>query len=161
LGAVAVAGVIFILTAGVGLRERLIAAIPSSLKHAIAAGIGLLIAMIGLEWAGVVVASPGTLVTLGSLHRPAPLLALATLALTSILMARRVPGAFLWGICASAVVAVPLGLAQYQGLAGLPPSLSPTLLQLDVAGAFTPAMIPIVFVFFFLALFDSVGTLVG
>ena len=73
LGGVAVAGLLFVLTAGVGLRERLITAIPDSLKHAIAVGIGLLIAMIGLQWAGVIVDSPGTLVTLGD-FRTAPVL---------------------------------------------------------------------------------------
>src|SRR6185436_4027611 len=83
LGGVAVAGLIFILTAGIGLRERVITAIPDSLKHAIAAGIGLLIATIGLEWAGIIVASPGTLVTLGDLHARPVLLALGGLALTS------------------------------------------------------------------------------
>ena len=161
LGAVAIAGVIFILTAGVGLRERLITAIPASIKHAIAAGIGLLIATIGLQWAGLVVASPGTLVTLGSLHSPPVLLALAALALTAVLMARRVPGALLWGILASTAIGLPLGLVRYQGLASPPPSLAPTFMKLDVAGALAPGMIAVVFVFFFLALFDSVGTLVG
>ena len=68
LGAVAIAGAVFVLTAGFGLRERLITAIPDSLKHAIGAGIGLLIATIGLEWAGLIVQAPGTLVTLGNLH---------------------------------------------------------------------------------------------
>src|SRR5436190_5075292 len=90
LGAVAVAGVIFILTAGIGLREKLITAIPASLKYAIAAGIGLLIASVGLQWAGLVVASPGTLVTLGNLHSPPVLLAVFGLTLTAILMARAV-----------------------------------------------------------------------
>src|SRR4051812_12249204 len=89
LGAVAIAGVAFILTAGIGLRERLITAIPESIKHAIAAGIGLLIAMIGLQWAGLIVAAPGTLVTLGDLHSRPVLLAIAALAFTAILMARR------------------------------------------------------------------------
>src|SRR5215831_12335726 len=79
LGAVAVAGTIFILTAGIGLRERLITAIPTSLKHAIAAGIGLLIAAIGLQWAGLIVGSPGTLVTLGDLHSRPALLSIAAL----------------------------------------------------------------------------------
>jgi len=161
LGAVAIAGVVFILTAGIGLRERLITAIPASIKHAIAAGIGLLIATIGLQWAGLVVASPGTLVTLGSLHSPPVLLALAALALTAVLMARRVPGALLWGILASTAIGLPLGLVRYQGLASPPPSLAPTFMKLDVAGALAPGMIAVVFVFFFLALFDSVGTLVG
>src|SRR5260221_5015697 len=106
LGALAVAGVMFILTAGIGLRERLITAMPDSIKHAIAAGIGLLIAAIGLQWAGLIVGSPGTLVTLGDLHGRAPILAIATLALTAVLLARRVPGAFLWGMFAATLVGV-------------------------------------------------------
>jgi adenine/guanine/hypoxanthine permease len=161
LGAVAIAGLVFILTAGVGLRERLITAIPESIKHAIAAGIGLLIAMIGLQWAGLVVAAPGTLVTLGDLHSRPVLLATSALALTAILMARRVPGAMLWGVLASTAVGLPLGIVRYQGVASAPPSLGPTLLQLDIAGAFAPGLVTVVFIFFFLALFDSVGTLVG
>src|SRR5262247_1890563 len=82
LGAVAVAGIAFVLTAGIGLREHLITAIPQSLKHAIAAGIGLLIATVGLQWAGLIVGAPGTLVTLGDLHGRPVLLALFGLALT-------------------------------------------------------------------------------
>ena len=74
---------------------------------------------------------------------------------------RRVPGAFLWGMIASTAVGLPIGLVQYHGIVGRPPSLSPTLMQLDIAGAFAPGMIAVVFVFFLLALFDSVGTLVG
>ena len=161
LGAVAIAGIVFILTAGVGLRERLITTIPEPIKHAIAAGIGLLIAMIGLQWAGLVVAAPGTLVTLGDIHSPPVLLAVAALTLTAILMARRVPGALLWGILASTAIGLPLGIVRYQGVASLPPSLAPTFLRLDIAGAFAPGLVSVVFVFFFLALFDSVGTLVG
>jgi AGZA family xanthine/uracil permease-like MFS transporter len=161
LGAVAIAGVVFILTAGLGLRERLITAIPTSIKHAIAAGIGLLVAMVGLQWAGLVVAAPGTLVTLGDLHSRQTLLALMGVALTAVLMARRVPGALLWGIVASTAIGLPLGIVRYQGLASRPPSLAPTLMQLDVAGALAPGMLAAVSVFFLLALFDSVGTLVG
>src|SRR5437762_552921 len=161
LGAVAIAGVIFILTAGIGLRERLITAIPTSIKHAIAAGIGLLIAMVGLQWAGLVVAAPGTLVTLGDLHSRPVLLAISALVLTAILMARRVPGAMLWGILASTAIGLPLGIVRYQGIASAPPSLAPTIAQLDIVGALAPGMVPVVLIFFFLALFDSVGTLVG
>jgi AGZA family xanthine/uracil permease-like MFS transporter len=161
LGAVAIAGLIFVATAGYGLRERLITAIPGSLKHAIAAGIGLLIATLGLQWAGLVVASPGTLVTLGNLHSRPVLLALFGLAFTASLMARRVPGALLWGILAGTAVGIPLGIVRYQGFASLPPSIEPTLFKLDIPGAFAPGMAAVVFVFFFLALFDSVGTLVG
>jgi adenine/guanine/hypoxanthine permease len=161
LGAVALAGLIFVLTAGIGLRERLITAIPASLKHAIAAGIGLLIATIGLEWAGLIVAAPGTLVGLSDLHSRPVVLALAGLTLTAVLMVRRVPGALLWGILASTAMGVPLGIVRYQGIAGVPPSIAPTFLQLDVLGAIAPGMITVVLVFFLLALFDSVGTLVG
>jgi AGZA family xanthine/uracil permease-like MFS transporter len=161
LGAVAIAGIVFVLTAGIGLRERVITAIPPSLKHAIAAGIGLLIAMVGLQWAGLIVASPGTLVTLGSLHGRPVVVALIGLGVTAALMARGVTGALLWGILASAAAGFPLGIVQYHGIASPPPSLAPTFMQLDVAGALAPETIPVVFVFFFLALFDSIGTLIG
>jgi adenine/guanine/hypoxanthine permease len=161
LGAVAIAGTVFVLTAAFGLRERLITAIPQSLKYAIAAGIGLLIATVGLEWAGLIVGAPGTLVALGDLHGRPVWLALGGLTLTAILTARKIPGAFLWGILSTTVVGLVLGVVHYQGFASAPPSLRPTLLQLDVVGAFSPSMITVVLVFFFLALFDSVGTLVG
>src|SRR5262245_36021279 len=129
LGAVAIAGTIFILTAGVGLREKLITAIPASIKHAIAAGIGLLIATVGLQWGGLVVGAPGTLFTLGDLHSRPVVLALFGLTLTAVLMARRVPGALLWGILASTLFGLPLGIVRYQGFAGLPPSIAPTFLK--------------------------------
>jgi AGZA family xanthine/uracil permease-like MFS transporter len=161
LGGVAVAGALFIITAGIGLRERLITAIPASIKHAIAAGIGLLIATIGLEWAGVIVAAPGTLVTLGNLHSAPTVVALLALALTAVLMVRGIPGAFLWGILAATIMAAALRLVRFEGFASYPPSLAPTLMALDVRGAFAPGMIPVVFIFFFLALFDSIGTLVA
>jgi AGZA family xanthine/uracil permease-like MFS transporter len=161
LGAVAVAGLIFILTAGIGLRERLILAIPEVLKHAMAVGIGLLIALIGLEWGGIVRASPGTLVTLGHLKSPAALLTVFGLLVTGVLTARRVKGALLLGMLASTVVGLAAGLVHYDGIVSAPPSIAPTLLRLDVIGAFSPSMISAIFVFFFLALFDSVGTLVG
>ena len=161
LGGVAVAGLLFVLTAGFGLREKLITAIPTSLKHAIAAGIGLLIAMIGLQWAGVIVSSPGTLVTLGDLGAPPVLVALAGLVAMAVLWARGVRGAILLGILVSTLAAWLGGLVHFQGVAALPPSLLPTLGRLDILGALRPEMVAVVFVFFFLALFDSVGTLVA
>ena len=161
LGGVAVAGGVFVITAGFGLREKLITAIPASLKHAIGAGIGLLIATVGLQWAGLVVASPGTLVTLGDLGSAPALLSLFGLTLTGVLMARRVPGALLWGVLGTTCAGLASGVVRYQGLASLPPSIAPTFLKLDLVGVFTPAMLPVVLIFFFLALFDSVGTLIG
>jgi len=161
LGAVAIAGIIFILTAGVGLREKLITALPPFLQRAIAVGIGLLIALIGLEWSGLVVASPGTLVTLGNLRSPPTLLALFGLALTAVLHARGVRAAILAGMVASALAGWATGLVTFHGVASAPPSLAPTFLKLDIAGALSPALWPVILIFFFLALFDSVGTLVG
>jgi AGZA family xanthine/uracil permease-like MFS transporter len=161
LGAVAIAGGLFIVTAGFGLRERVIVAVPDALKHAISVGIGLLIALIGLEWSGIIVDAPGTLVTLGSLGEPPVLLALGTLALTAVLMARGVRGALLIGMVVATGVALATGLTRFEGIVAPPPSLAPTFLQLDVLGALTPGLIDVVFVFFLLALFDSIGTLIG
>jgi adenine/guanine/hypoxanthine permease len=161
LGAVAIAGTLFVLTAGIGLRERLITAIPESLKHGIAVGIGLLVALIGLQWGGLVVDAPGTLVTLGRLSAPPALLTIFGLLVIGVCMARRIPGALLIGMFASTIAGFATGLVEYHGIVSRPPSLSPTLFALDVRGAMSASMMPVVFVFFFLALFDSVGTLVG
>jgi AGZA family xanthine/uracil permease-like MFS transporter len=161
LGAVAIAGTVFVLTAGLGIRERLIAAIPESLRHAIGVGIGLLVALIGLQWGGIVAASPGTLVTLGNLSSPPALLTIFGLLLMAVLMSRRVPGALLIGILGSAVVGIATGLVQYQGIVSAPPSIAPTFMKLDIIGALVPAMIPVIFIFFLVDLFDTVGTLVG
>ncbi|HYT74325.1 MAG TPA: NCS2 family permease [Vicinamibacterales bacterium] len=161
LGAVAIAGAIFVLTAGIGLREHLIAAIPQSLQQAIAVGIGLLIALVGLEWAGLIVAAPGTLLTLAPLKGAPVLLALFGLFVMAALLALRVRGALLIGMIASTLVGLAAGSVRFQGVVAAPPSLAPTLLKLDVAGAFHPSMLPVILIFFFLALFDSVGTLVG
>jgi len=161
LGGVALAGLLFIATAGVGLREKLITAIPDSLRCAIATGIGLLIATIGLQWAGIIVASPGTLVTLGDLRTPPVLVALVGLVVTAVLWIRGFRVAILAGILSATTVAWLSDLIQFEGVAGLPPSLWPTFGRLDIGGALRPEMVPVVFAFFFLALFDSIGTLVG
>ena len=161
LGGVAVAGVLFVLTAGVGLRERLITAIPDSLKHAIAVGIGLLIAMVGLQWAGVIVDSPGTLVTIGDLRTAPVMVAMIGFGVMAVLTAWNLRSALLVGLLVSSVVAWLIGVTEYQGLASVPPSLAPTFLELDVRGALHPDMVAVIFVFLFLALFDSVGTLVA
>jgi AGZA family xanthine/uracil permease-like MFS transporter len=161
LGAVAIAGTIFIVTAGIGLRERVMAAVPGSIAHAIAAGIGLLIALIGLQWSGIVVDSPATLVTLGPLGAPPVLLALGTLALMAILWARAIPGALLIGMAAATVAALALGLVHFEGIVATPPSIAPTFLQLDIVSALRPDLLSVTLVFFLLALFDSIGTLIG
>jgi len=161
LGANCIAGVLFLVLSLVGLRERLIDAIPASLKHAIAAGIGLLLALVGFEWAGVVRAAPGTLVTLGDLRHPAVLVAMGGTLLVGVLLARRQRGALLIGTLATGVAAVASGLVPYHGLVATPPSLAPTFARLDVAGALVPRLLPAVLVLFLLGLFDTMGTLVG
>lgn len=161
LGAIFIAGSLFILLSTVGLREKLINALPNSLKHAIAVGIGLLIAMVGLQWSGVVVDNPGTLVGLGDLGSPPVLLSLFGLTVTIVLLTREVKAAILIGILLNLIIGLVTGMVSYQGVIGPVPSLAPTFLKLDIAGALRPDMITIIFIFFFLALFDTVGTLVG
>jgi AGZA family xanthine/uracil permease-like MFS transporter len=161
LGAVAIAGVIFIVTAGVGLRERVMTAVPDAIKHAISAGIGLLIALIGLEWSGIIVDAPGTLVALGPLGSRPVLLAVGTLVAMAVLLALKIRAALLLGMLASTCVALGLGLTTFQGVIAAPPSIAPTFLKLDVMGALRPDMLGVTLVFFLLALFDSIGTLIG
>jgi adenine/guanine/hypoxanthine permease len=161
LGAVFISGALFLFLSLFGFREKLIDGIPDSLKEAIAVGIGLFVAMIGFQWSGIIVGSPGTLVSLGSLRSPPVLLSIFGLLLTVILVAARVRGALLWGILATALGGLPLGVVHYHGILGPVPSLTPTLFKLDIPGALDLGLVSVIFVFFFLALFDSVGTLIG
>jgi len=161
LGANCVAGIAFLILSLIGVRERLVDAIPNSLKHAIAAGIGLLIALVGLEWAGVVRAAPGTLIALGDLHSRPAQIALGGLLVTAILVVHGNRGAIVIGTLATATLATLCGLVPYHGLVAAPPSLAPTFAQLDVASAFRPQMIAVIFILFFLGLFDTIGTLIG
>ncbi len=161
LGAVFISGVLFFLLSFFGFREKLIDGMPNSLKEAIAVGIGLFVAMIGFQWSGIVVASPSTLIGLGSLQRAPVLLSFFGLTLTVILVARRVRGALLYGILATALAGLAFGIVEFQGIVGRVPSMAPTFLKLDILGAFDLGLVSVVFVFFFLALFDSVGTLIG
>ncbi len=161
LGAVAVAGLLFVATAGFGLRERVIAAVPEDLQHAIGAGIGLLIAFIGLQWAGLIVDTPGTLVGLGDLRSPVAAISAGALIVTGVLVARGVRAALLIGMALATVACLLMGLVKFEGVFSAPPSIAPTFMKLDILGALRPEMIDVVFVFLFLALFDSVGTLIG
>ena len=162
LGAVLVSGIIFVATASFGLRELIVAAVPESLKSAIAVGIGLLITLIGMEWAGLVRLDANTFVTLGNLGSKPTLVALLGLAATVILIARKVKGAILFGILIAAVAGVVLGIVKNPGaVVSLPPSLAPTAFQLDVWAALKQNLIAVIFIFFFLDLFDTVGSLIG
>jgi AGZA family xanthine/uracil permease-like MFS transporter len=161
LGTVAIAGTAFVLVAAFGVRDRVLAAVPEAMRHAIGVGIGLLITLIGLEWSGIIVPAPGTYVALGHLGTPPVLLALGTLMLIAILLARGVKGALLIGMLVSTAAALMLGLTRFDGVLSTPPSLLPTLLKLDLRGAFRPALADVIFVFFLLALFDAIGTLLA
>jgi AGZA family xanthine/uracil permease-like MFS transporter len=161
LGANFVSGTLFLLLALAGVWGRVAAAVPDALKYGIAVGIGLLISLVGLEYAGIIVDSPGVLVTLGDLGSRPVLLALFGIALTAVLMTLRVPGAILIGILATALAGIPLGIVKYHGLVAPVPSLAPTFLKLDVAGALKSGLFAVIFVFFFLDVFDTIGTLIG
>lgn len=162
LGAVLLSGVIFVATASFGLRELIIAAVPESLKSAIAVGIGLLITLIGLEWGGLVRLDPNTFVTLGNMGGRPALVALLGLVVTVGLIARKVKGAILVGILIAAVAGGFFGIVKNPGaVVSLPPSLAPTAFQLDVVAALKQNLIAVIFIFFFLDLFDTVGSLIG
>jgi len=161
LGAVFISGCVFLILSLFRVWGKLVQAVPDSLKYGIAVGIGLLIAHVGLQFGGVVVDDPEVLVRMGNLTSRPVCLALFGVAVTLLLMALRVPGALLLGILATALLGVPLGVVHYQGVLSPPPSLAPTLFRLDIAGALQAGLITVVFVFFFLDLFDTVGTLIG
>ncbi len=161
LGAVFISGSIFVAASFFGLRERLIESVPESIKHGIAVGIGLLIALVGLEWAGIVVDAPGTLVGLGDLTSAPALVSILGFMVAAVLLSLRVKGAILIGMFAALCAGMPFGLVEFRGVVGAPPSIAPTFLKLDVAGAMDMGLATIIFVFFFLDLFDTVGTLIG
>lgn len=168
LGAVFISGTILLLLSLVGVWKTLVAAVPDSLKYSIAVGIGILIAFVGLQYGGVVINAPppvpGTtdiLVILGDLTSKPVLLALFGVILTAALIVLKVRGAILLGIFATALLGIPLGVVKYQGIVAAPPSVMPTLLKLDILGAVQTGLLTVVFIFFFLDLFDTVGTLIG
>ena len=159
LGCVFLSGVLFLLISLTPLREWLINAIPMNLKFGIAAGIGLFLALIGLQNAGIVAGDATTLVTLGDLSQPKVLLAVAGFLLIAGLAARKVPGAIIFGVIAVTLAAVWLGLEPWHGLAAVPPSLAPTFLQMDLAGAFQLGFLTITLTLLLVTLLDTAGTL--
>ncbi len=161
LGAVFISGCLFILVSLFRVREWIVNAIPRSLKTAISAGIGLFLAMIGLKNAGIIVASPATLVTLGDLHAPAPLLAIAGLLLIVALEARRITGGIIIGILAVTVASILIGSSEFSGVFSMPPSILPTFMQLDIVGALELGLLSVVLTFFLVELFDATGTLIS
>ncbi|MBL7081797.1 MAG: NCS2 family permease [Candidatus Omnitrophica bacterium] len=161
LGANFISGFVFVILALFGLRAMLLNAVPSSLKNAIAVGIGLLIALIGFEWSGIVVANPGTLIGLGNLRSQPVILSILGIIIISIMIVKKIKGAILIGIIISAFIGWLMGIVKFAGLVSLPPSINPTLFKLDISSALTLKILPVIFILFFLDLFDTVGTLIG
>ncbi|HZK19184.1 MAG TPA: NCS2 family permease [Treponemataceae bacterium] len=163
LTAVLLEGIVFIIMSFFNVREAIINAIPKNLKKAVAVGIGLFIVFIGLSGAGIVVAGDGVLVGLGDIASGAALLAIIGIAITAILYALNVPGAILIGIIATTVIGIPFGVtalpAHWKDLFSLP--AAPLFCAFDFSNVFSWEFFAVFFTFFFVDIFDTVGTLVG
>ena len=161
LGAVFISGICLILLTLLRFREVIINSIPDDLKIGIAAGIGLFITFIGFVQGGLVTDHPATLVQLGDLKSLPALFTIGGVIVIAALLQRKIKGAILIGLAGMAVLGLPFGLVEYQGLISAPPSLGPTWMQLDILGALDLGLLTIVGVFLFVDLFDTAGTLVG
>ncbi|RJG43478.1 MULTISPECIES: NCS2 family permease [unclassified Mesorhizobium] len=161
LGAVFISGVIFLILTVSGIRGWLIAGIPQSMRSAIAAGIGLFLAIIALKNSGIVAASDATFVTLGDITQTGPLLAILGFFIIAALDALKVRGAILIGILVVTVLSMLLGVSQFNGVVSAPPSLLPTFLQLDIPGALHSGLVHVILVFVLVEVFDATGTLIG
>lgn len=161
LTAILIEGLIFVILTLTNLREAIVNAIPASLKNAIGAGIGLFIAFIGLQNAGVIVKNDATLVSLGDITSGAPMLAMIGLIITGVFIAKNVKGGLLWGILITAIIGIPMGLTHYSGIMSVPDSLDPIFMKFEWDRILSLDMVVIVFTFLFIDMFDTIGTLVG
>lgn len=161
LTAVFIEGLIFILLTITNLREAIVNAIPTSLKNAIGAGIGLFIAFIGLQNAGIIVNNDATLVSLGEITKGSPLLAIIGLIITGVLVIKDVRGAMLIGVLATAAIGIPMGITNFNGLVSMPHSVSEIFWKFEWDHIFTLDMLVAVFTLLFIDMFDTIGTLVG
>jgi AGZA family xanthine/uracil permease-like MFS transporter len=161
LAAVFCSGVLFFLISVLPIRQYVIDSIPQNLKLAVSAGVGLFLGIIALEEAKVIVDHPATLVTLGDLTQPTPVLMLLGFVLIAGLNHRRILGATLVGILVVTVIGLPFGLAQFNGVVSMPPSIAPTLLQLDFSRVTELTFLIVVFSILFVDVFDNAGTLIG
>jgi AGZA family xanthine/uracil permease-like MFS transporter len=161
LGAVFLAGIIFVVMSVTRLRRWMLDSISLNLRIAMGAGVGLFIGFIGLKSGGIIIANGATYLSLGDFTQPQTLLAGLSFLSIAILSIRRVPGAIIIGILGITCTAIAMDLVQFNGLVAPPPSLAPTLMQLDIIGAFDVAMISVIIAFLFVNLFDTAGTLLG
>ena len=161
LGAVFISGLVFLFLSATGIRRWLIAGIPHSMRSAIAAGIGMFLGLIALKNAGIVVGNPATLVGLGDLTAAGTLLAIAGFFIIGALDALKVRGSILIGILVVTVVSILIGASPFGGIVSMPPSIGPTFLQLDIAGALTVGIFHVILVMVLVEVFDATGTLIG
>ena len=161
LTAVLIEGIIFILLTVSNLREKIVNALPASLKLAIGGGIGLFIAFLGLQNAGIIVNNDTTLVGLGDITSGPALLGIVGLLITSVLLVKRVRGALLFGILLTTLIGIPLEQTHMNGIVSAPPSIEPIFFQFQWEHIFTREMAIVVLTFLFMDMFDTIGTLVG
>ena len=161
LGAVFLSGCIFLLLSLFKIREVIINAIPMCLKQGVVAGIGAFLAFISLQSSGVIINNDATLVGLGDMTTFSPAMAALGFIVILALSYRKVPGAVTIGILLVALVSLLTGHTQFTGIMSAPPSIAPTFMQLDIAGAFDVGMISVIFAFLFVDLFDTAGTLIA
>ncbi len=161
LTAVFIEGVLFIIMTITNIREAIVNAIPQNLRYAIGVGIGLFIAFIGLQNAGIIINSDATLVELGEIAKGEPLLAIIGLVITGVLYAKNVRGAMLIGILVSTLIGIPMGITELKGVMSAPDSIAPIFLQFEWDKIFTLDMLVVVFTFLFIDMFDTMGTLIG
>lgn len=161
LTAVLIEGLIFILLTVTNLRDKIVDAIPVTLKNAIGAGIGLFISFIGLQNAGIIVNNDATLISMGNITSGTALLGMIGLVVTSLLLVKGVRGALLFGILITTLIGIPMGITKFDGIFSTPPSIEPIFWQFEWHNIFTKEMIVVVFTFLFVDMFDTIGTLVG
>lgn len=161
LGAVFVSGLLFLALTAAGIRQMILRAIPHELYAAVAGGIGLFIAFIGFQHAGLIARDPNTMVTMGNIRNPTAVLALFGLVLMVVLEVKRVRGAILAGVLSVTALAWAFGLVHWTPMSGGFGALQATAFKLDLRGALNKGLLEIIFVFFFVDLFDNLGTLVA
>lgn len=161
LGAVFLSGILFMIMSLSKIREWLLDSIPMSLRYAMGAGVGMFLGLIGLKSAGIVVANPATLVSMGSFTEPPALLGGICFLLIAVLSYRKVFGAILLSILIVTAIGWGIGIVEYNGVMSAPPSLAPTWMALDIAGALNVGMISVILAFLFVNIFDTAGTLMG
>ena len=161
LTAVFIEGLIFILLTVTNLRTAIVNAIPTNLRYAIGAGIGLFIAFVGLQKGGVIVDDAATLVNLGKITSGAGLLTIIGLFLTGFLYAKNVRGALLLGILITTMIGIPMGVTDFKGVISMPESVAPIFCQFEWEKIFTIDMLIVVFTFLFIDIFDTIGTFIG